>query len=112
MEKTATTARSYGEKAIDKAEEAQEKRWVASNEIRGAMRDRDAEFATKVEMEQRYSMNAEKINELIAWRRLIEGKEMGKGETTTHHQVSANFIVALISAFVAAVAVMVAVFKH
>ena len=112
VENTADTARSYSDKAINKAEDAQEKRWIASNEIRGAMRDRDAEFATKTEMEAKWLVNADKIADLAAWRGRVEGKELGMGQAASTHQISANFIVALIMALVAIAAVMVAVFKH
>jgi hypothetical protein len=112
VEQTATTARQYGEKAIEKAETANDKRWDAANEIKAAMKDQQATFATKEEMDQRCASNAEKIAELTAWRGRIEGRDMGKGEATTSHQVSANFIVTIIMALIAIAAVMVAILKH
>ncbi len=77
-EKAVQSALAAADKAVNKAEIASEKRADASNEIRGAMIDAQAQFWTKVEgfsLERRVVLLEEAINRAA-------GKSAGVGLTT------------------------------
>ncbi len=98
-EKAVQSALAAADKAVNKAEIASEKRADASNEIRGAMVDAQAQFWTKVEgfgIERRVVLLEEVMNRTV-------GKSTGVGMTT-------NAIYAFIMAAAAAIAA-IAIFK-
>lgn len=77
QEKATVAALASSEKAIDKAEMANEKRFESVNEFRKTLADQTSTFITRTEAEAATGRNAERITDLTTRIDKSEGKGAG-----------------------------------
>lgn len=105
-------ALASADKAVQKAEDAAQRRFESVNEFRATLSDQQRDLATKTEVNLRFHALEDRINGLVEDAREIKGRGLGGREATSEHRNESTDNRTLIFSVIMAALAVAAIASH